>query len=198
MIEATSQHSHRGQAHPASRSAAGFLGAVNESRQHLACATHSFSTPFTVACIFFLQTNLWGEEEELAAVPRASDTDGGSCRPHYHRPVSINQSKVLTRPHTGREKPRPSTATEGKQTPRHEVPQAWGATNESRQLLARATHSFSTPLHICMYVCKYSAAPAHARTRAHRWRAMKLLEETPLQAAPLTRGTPLGHVDGER
>jgi len=32
----------------------------------------------------------------------------------------------------------------GQQTLRHEVPQAWGAKNESRQHLACATHSFST------------------------------------------------------
>jgi len=47
--EATFQHHHRGQqtlGHEVMQA----WGAVKESQQHTACATHSFSTPFTVAC----------------------------------------------------------------------------------------------------------------------------------------------------
>jgi len=70
--------------------------------------------------------------------------------------VSINQLKVLTKPHslphTGTEKPHPSTTTDrGQQTLRHEVPQAWGAKNESRQHIAYdiacVTHSCSRPFY---------------------------------------------------
>ena len=32
---------------------------------------------------------------------------------YSYKSISINQSKVLTKPHTGKEKPHPSTATEG-------------------------------------------------------------------------------------
>jgi len=50
---------------------------------------------------------------------------------------SINQSKVLTKPYTDKEKPHPSTTTEGSK-PCHEVTQVWGAANESQQHLACA------------------------------------------------------------
>jgi len=43
---------------------------------------------------------------------------------------SINQSKVLTEPHTGKEEPHPSTITDGQQTLRHELrsdASFWGA-----------------------------------------------------------------------
>jgi len=45
QVEAASQHNHRGQ-QPLRRKVPQAWGARNESRQHLACATHSCSTPF--------------------------------------------------------------------------------------------------------------------------------------------------------
>jgi len=46
---------------------------------------------------------------------------------------SINQSKVLTKPHTGKGEATSQHHHRGQQTLHHEVMQAWGAVNESRQ-----------------------------------------------------------------
>jgi len=60
--------------------------------------------------------------------------------------VSINQSKVLTKLHTGKEKPHPNTTSEGSKpcvTKCRRLGQAaWGPKNESRQHLASIRNSF--------------------------------------------------------
>jgi len=58
------------------------------------------------------------------------------------RAVSINQSKILTKPHTVN-KIKTFQHHRGQQTLRHKVDQAWGAVHESQQHLVCATHSFT-------------------------------------------------------
>jgi len=58
-------------------------------------------------------------------------------RLEVHRQVkhlrSVNQSKVLTKPHMGRGEATSQHHHRGGQTLHHKVMQAWGAMNESRQ-----------------------------------------------------------------
>jgi len=122
--EATSQHRHSGQQTLRDEVTQAW-GAVNESQQHLACATHSLSTPFTVACNETVGRNT-SSDASSGLTPGGQQTLRDEATQAWG-PGPNNQSKILTEPHTGKGEATSQHSHSGQQPLRHEATQAWWA-----------------------------------------------------------------------